>query len=76
MDITINKNDIISGEKLQYLCDITIITRDIYNFHKSLDKNITTIFIDDNNIDIDYIKKSEKIYVYTHILDQFESKMK
>lgn len=67
----IDINDIISGEKLEELCDIILITQDIFNYHQSLNKNLNMIFVDDNNIDIDKIKKSNIIFIYTHIFDIF-----
>jgi hypothetical protein len=68
----LNKDIILSGENLQSLCDVTITTREIDNFHKSLSPNTRKIFID--NIIQDNTKKSynfNSFFVYTHILEKF-----
>jgi hypothetical protein len=65
-------DDIITGENIQYLCDITLITKDILNFHKSLKKNIHMSFLDNSYIDIDTIKKCKTIFVYTQIFNLFK----
>jgi hypothetical protein len=72
--INLSNSDIIGGEVFQSLCDATIITKDIENFHSSLPKTIYKIFIDP-------ICESDKkriengtltsFFVYTHILDRF-----
>jgi hypothetical protein len=68
----IEYNEIITGENLQYLCDVTLITKEIFNFHGSLKKDIKMIFLDKIDIDIDYIKKCNNIFVYTHIFNLFK----
>jgi len=65
--------DIISGESLQELCDVTIITREIKDFHKSLPHSVKTVFIDGELSENDktLLDKANNIFVYTHILDRF-----
>jgi hypothetical protein len=70
----LSKNDIIGGEVFQSLCDATIITRDIHNFHKSLPSSVCKIFIDplsENDKNIIKSRKFNSFFVYTHILDKF-----
>jgi hypothetical protein len=71
MNWNIDINDIITGERLQQLCEITIINNEIYNFHKSLDKNINKLFIDNDNYDYNLLKNSKSIFIYTDLLDVF-----
>jgi hypothetical protein len=79
-------SDIISGERIIGLCDYVILTRDIYHFHKNLLNftNMYKIIIIENFTDINVDKLNNifaennsttktilKLFVYTHILDQF-----
>ena len=65
---------IISGEELQQLCDVTVITREIENFHRSLPCSVKKVYLD-GNIDYSLLKGNKKVFVYTHILDDFIQKM-
>jgi hypothetical protein len=47
------KDDFINGEQIQYLCDLTIITKDILNFHNSLKKDINYILLENYIEDLD-----------------------
>jgi hypothetical protein len=42
----LNKFQVLSGEVLQGLCDVTIITREINNFHRSLPSSVKRVFMD------------------------------
>jgi hypothetical protein len=71
----ISKNNIISGENFQELCDISIITHEIENFHRSLPP-VNKLYIDDfmsdiSSFDINKLKYYKSFFVYTHILDLF-----
>lgn len=68
--LDINYNDIISGDRVLGLCDFVILTSDIYNFHKNIEKYAKDIILikDFNSINFEllnkYIKeKYEKIKV-------------
>jgi hypothetical protein len=61
---------ILSGEVLQSLCDVTIITREIDNFHRSLPSSVKRVFMD-KEIDFSLLQGNLKVFVYTHILDDF-----
>jgi hypothetical protein len=78
--------DIITGDKITSLCDFIITTPGIYNYHKNLDKffNPYNIIIikNWNTVNINALndifkefytkyKKPIKIFLYTHILDEF-----
>ena len=79
--------DIITGDRILELCDFVILTKDIYNFHKNIDKYAKDVIIikDFNNINIKllntYFKKNcemresntVKLFVYTHILESFQT---
>lgn len=65
---------IISGEELQQLCDVTVITREIENFHRSLPCSVKKVYLD-GNIDYSLLNGNKKVFVYTHILDDFIQKM-
>jgi hypothetical protein len=61
---------ILSGEVLQSLCDVTIITSEIDNFHRSLPSSVKRVFMD-REIDFSLLQGNLKVFVYTHILDDF-----
>ena len=78
--------DIITGDKITSLCDFIITTPGIYNYHKNLDKffNPYNIIIikNWNTVNINALndifkefyakyKKPIKLFLYTHILDEF-----
>ena len=65
---------IISGEELQQLCDVTVITREIENFHRSLPSTVKKVYLD-GNIDYSLLKGNKKVFVYAHILDDFIQKV-
>ncbi len=65
---------ILSGEELQQLCDITVITREIEAFHRSLPSTIKKVYLD-GPYDYDLLNNAKKVFVYTHILDQFIERM-
>ncbi len=65
---------ILSGEELQGLCDVTVITREIENFHRSLPSTVKKVYLD-GNIDYSLLKGNKKVFVYTHILDDFIQKV-
>ena len=71
--------DIISGEGLQEICDVTIITKEIESFHSSLPVNIKKVFIDAptgfSKEDLHLITTSKSFFVYTHILNLFIEKV-
>jgi hypothetical protein len=77
--------DIVTGDRVVSLCDFVIATREIYNFHKNLDRfaNEVLLVTDWVNVNTDKInhyfqefcKKNKttniKLFVYTHILENF-----
>jgi hypothetical protein len=68
--------DFVSGEEIQYLCDLTIITKDILEFHNSLKKDKINYILLENYIkeldDHSFLDtKYKTIFVYTHILYDF-----
>jgi hypothetical protein len=77
----IEYNEIISGDRIVSLVDIVLCTDDIYNYHKnvsSYNKNIVKIKDFRNikkgmlkSIVSEIAKKRVKVFVYTHILDEF-----
>ena len=76
--LSITKENIVSGEHIQELCDVTIITREIENFHRSLPK-VNKIYLDNLDLDTpgrqDWLqttcKKYKSFFIYTHVLDLF-----
>ena len=77
---------ILSGEELQQLCDVTVITREIENFHRSLPSTVKKVYLFpegkrsnevaiDGNIDYSLLNGNKKVFVYTHILDDFIQKV-
>ena len=65
---------ILSGEELQGLCDVTVITREIEAFHRSLPSTIKKVYLD-GPYDYDLLNNAKKVFVYTHILDEFIERM-
>jgi hypothetical protein len=76
-------NELISGDRIISICDFVLLTQDIFAYHKNLDKfiDINKIIIVKNfqTINIQALntyfketnKKNIKLFIYTHILDQF-----
>lgn len=62
--------DIISGEKIQNLCDYYIGTDDDFNFNPII-RNQTQKHINIDNYNIEIIKKLKvnNIFCYTHLID-------
>ncbi len=82
-------SDVISGDRILNLVDFIFLTRDIFNFHKNIKEHYDKVILvnDFNNINYDKInecllefaKKHDvshiKLFVYTHILEQFQEKI-
>jgi hypothetical protein len=66
--------NLISGENFQMLCDLTVITREIERFHTSLPNTVKRVYLD-GEIDVKILNESKSIFVYTHILEDFISKV-
>jgi hypothetical protein len=78
-------SDIISGDRVLSLCDFVITTRQIYDFHKNIEKYAKDVIIVKdtrqvnmalmNNYFVDFCKKTKKtivkLFIYTHMLDDF-----
>ena len=66
---------LISGERLQCLCDISIITPDIVNFHQNIAFKtplfITTFKEPELEEKVKILDRCISIFVYTHLLDNF-----
>ncbi len=73
------EREIITGERLQGLCDLTIITTPIQEFHTSLSPSVRRFFIDGpiTKVDVNAIidESVRSIFVYTHLLDEFITKV-
>lgn len=78
----LNFDDLISGDRIAELCDFIIMTYQIYAFHTSLKVDNSKILIisdwkspklhDKLNIIFKSLnKKTIKLHIYTHILDDF-----
>jgi hypothetical protein len=68
--------NIITGEKIQSLADITLVTNKIKNFHKNFDNFITNYIILDlnkniSNEELKKINNSKSIFIYSHLLPYF-----
>ena len=75
---------IITGEKLQEIADISIITEDIHRFHSSVDTTSCDLCIFEGNSrnlvirdghNLDRVKRANIIFVYTHLLKSFFSQI-
>ncbi len=71
---TLGPFKILSGEELQGLCDVTVITREIEAFHRSLPSTVKKVYLD-GPYDYDLLNNAKKVFVYTHILDEFIERM-
>jgi hypothetical protein len=78
-DSFIEESEIISGERLQELCDLTIITKEIKSFHTSLSSSTSLFYIDrelsTNEINQNIHSNINLIFVYTHLLPLFLEKI-
>jgi hypothetical protein len=64
----IAQEEVITGERLQSFCELTVLTKEIRNFHTSLQhKNL--FYLD--SPDWDKLRGVRSIFVYTHILEKF-----
>ena len=67
-----SEEEIITGERLQQLCDVTCLTHEVDRFHTSLPSHVRRVFMDEllqgNVLDPE---RDRVIFVYTHLLDQF-----
>jgi hypothetical protein len=86
-EFTYKIDDIVSGDRLFGLCDFVICTKEIWNFHKNLQKFAKDVIIikDFNNVNKEalnnffneFYKKTKcntiKLGVYTHILEDFQN---
>lgn len=63
--------DIITGDRVIELCSCVIIKKPIRDFHVSfpIDKNNVLNYLENFNYEL--YNKSDKIFIYTHILDEF-----
>jgi hypothetical protein len=83
--LDIQYDDIISGDRIVNLCDFTILTTNILNYHKHIEKYAKDVILIKNfnkvnyNLLNDYFKSfciknntnSIKLFIYTHILEPF-----
>jgi hypothetical protein len=82
-------NDIITGDRVLRLCDFVIATKQIYMFHKNMDKYTKDVILikDFNNVNIPLLNKYfrehcvkhkktvVKLFIYTHIFKEFSKKV-
>ena len=76
----VSSSDYISGERLQQLADVTILTDPIARFHKNLPGlpirlcrlpgTMTDLAVEDPD-QLKPVKDAEVIFVYTHLLGPF-----
>ena len=72
----LSQTQLLNGENLQQLCDVTIISQTIHNFHTTLPLCHKRIFIEHiTNEDIDLLKTVTKIFTYPHLLHDFQQKL-
>ena len=62
----LTEKDIISGERFQELCDISITTKSKDSWHRSLSKNVKRVYLE--AIDYALLKNSKTIFVYVEYL--------
>lgn len=67
---SIDKDDIITGERIQALCDVTITCHQVDTFHSSLPKTVKRCFLETPNLDL--LESARVIFVYTHLLHPFQ----
>jgi hypothetical protein len=66
----LKEEDIVSGERFQELCNISITTTSKDRWHRSLSKNVKRVYID-REIDYNLINNSKIIFVYVEYLLYF-----
>lgn len=78
-------NDIITGDRVLTLCDFVFLTKSILQFHKGIERYNRNVFMVKDFADVNIAainetllhyskqcnKKTVKLFVYTHILEQF-----
>jgi hypothetical protein len=82
----IQYDDIISGDRILTLCDFVLCTKEIFTFHKNIEKYAKDVIVikDFQNANIGLLnnyfkdlcekqkKDTVKLFIYTHILDHFQ----
>lgn len=74
--------DIISGDRILGLCDFVLLTNEIYTFHKNIEKYAKDVIVikDFTRVNFQLLngyfrgvgKPVVKIFIYTHMLDNFK----
>ena len=67
--MTVLVEEIVTGERLQALCDLTITCKHVDAYHTSLPSTIKRIFLDAP--DFELLKNARTIFCYTHLLNLF-----
>ena len=72
----IKYTDIITGDRVLELCDIIITTVQIMQFHNIKSKKDLNLLLCDQslNVDLNIVSGLKKVFIYTHILDEFLNK--
>lgn len=63
--------EIITGERLQQLCDVTVTCHPVNQFHTSLPSTCKRVFLEEPGT-WDVLNQSKVIFCYTHLLPIFE----
>ena len=67
---------VLNGENLQMLCDVTILTQEINNFHRSLPQYVKRVYLDNiTPSDIEFLNTCSSMFVYTHSLERFKTEI-
>lgn len=77
--MTVSARNLITGERLQALADVTILTEEVYQFHRSLPTIRTKLmgFQGPNQAVVTWdalpvdVQRAQIIFVYTHLLEDF-----
>ncbi len=74
--------DIVSGDRVLSLCDFVLLTNEIYTFHKNIEKYAKDVIVikDFTRVNFELLnsyfrgvgKPVVKIFIYTHMLDNFK----
>lgn len=72
------RQEIVTGERLQALADVTLVSKRVRDFHRTLDRHIDQLVVFDEETGVgddaaSLLGRHRSIFVYTHDLEMFVS---
>ena len=73
----IDRGEIITGERLQSLADLSLVSRESHEFHGNLAEQVPrfVVYEDASELDLPDLSRRTSLFVYTHKLDDFAQRV-